>query len=82
MADVVQLLPLLPNLGALVDALDAAYLLVLFAAIAAQLVVARAVVDAGEGDVARQVALILAVETRQGWRGVEFAGLEARGLCW
>jgi hypothetical protein len=60
----------------LVLAFDAANTLVLVAAVAAQVIIALAVVDVGEGDVARDVALVLAVEARQGECLVELAKLD------
>lgn len=60
----------------MVLAFDTANALVLVAAVAAQVVVALAVIDVGERDVARNVALVLAVEARQGECLVEFAKLD------
>jgi hypothetical protein len=50
----------------LIGTFDAANALVFVAAITAELVVALPVVDVGEGDVAWDVALVLAIESRQG----------------
>lgn len=74
--------PLFADLLALVLALDAADSLPLVAAIAALLVIADAVVDVGEGDVAGDVALILAVEARQRGGDVDVIGIGIRGMVW
>lgn len=61
---------LLPDGRAAVLALGAADVQGLVGAVAAQLVVAHAVVDVHEGDVGADVTLVLTPETRKGARGV------------
>jgi hypothetical protein len=57
-------------------------MLVFVAAITAQFVIACAVVDVGKGDVARLVALVLAVEARKSWRRIDVFASKAWGLRW
>jgi hypothetical protein len=62
LSDLVQPPPFLANLFALVGTFHSTNVIILLASIAAQFIVADAVVDAGKGHVSRQVALVLAVE--------------------
>lgn len=62
----VLFLPLLANFRTLIFTLDPSYMIVFVAPVAAKLVVAYAVVDVDEGDVAWLMTLVLAVEAREG----------------
>jgi hypothetical protein len=71
LSDLVQSSPFLANLLALVRTLHTANMFKLFAPVTAELIVADTVVHAGERNICRQVALVLAVETRQRKCGVD-----------
>lgn len=66
LSDLIQTSPLLANLLALIRTLQASYLVVLLASVAAKVVIADTIVDAGEGNISRQVALVFAVEAWEG----------------
>lgn len=80
LSGLVLLPPLLTNPRTLIFAFDAANPIVFVAAVATQLVIAHAIIDSREGDVARQVALVLAVEAGKRERLVQCAGLASRRL--
>lgn len=54
--------PFLANSRTAVFALDTAHVFVFITSVAAELIIAGAVIDAGKGNVARLMALVLAVE--------------------
>lgn len=73
LARFVLLAVLLANLVTLVLALHTTNTSPFFATIAAEVVVAEAIVDTGEGDVAGLMTLVLAVESRKSEGGIQVA---------